>query len=58
MRKSGYALLAAAVLGFALPGIRGAIPFRLPLSDLDAVGWATICIVAGMVAVLFSPRAR
>jgi len=58
MRKVGYALLGFAVVGFALPWLRGLISFRLPLSDLDAVGWATIFVFAGTVAVLFSPRPR
>jgi uncharacterized membrane protein len=58
VRKRGYALVGLAVLGFVLPSIRDAIPFRLPFSDRDAVGMATICIFAGMVAVMFGPRTR
>ncbi|HVX80770.1 MAG TPA: hypothetical protein VHB23_05280 [Devosiaceae bacterium] len=56
MRRFGIALVIMAVLGFALPAVRDAIPFRLPISDLEAVGAATIFIFAGMVAVIFSPR--
>jgi hypothetical protein len=58
VRKLGYALVGLAVLGFVLPSIRELIPFRLPLSNRDAVGIATICIFAGMVAVMFGSRTR
>lgn len=56
MRTVGWTIVVLALAAFALPAIRVYMPFRLPFSDRDAVGVATILVFAGMVAVLFSPR--
>jgi len=52
MRGAGLILVLLGVFAYLLPSYRAAVPFRLPLSNMDAPPWGVALLVIGLVIVV------